>query len=72
MNSKRCPICERAMPGNGPQDWPKWPFCSSRCQLVDLGRWLGESYAVEAAPGEDPEDPDTPAGSSAVPHRDEA
>jgi uncharacterized protein len=24
---------------------PAWrPFCSERCKMVDLGRWLGEEY----------------------------
>ena len=22
------------------------PFCSDRCRLVDLGRWLDESHAI--------------------------
>lgn len=49
----RCPIC-----GKAPD--PKYrPFCSARCQAVDLNRWLGEVYRVatperpaEAAAGE--------------------
>lgn len=43
----RCPIC-----GKAPD--PKYrPFCSARCQAVDLNRWLGEVYRVETpeAPG---------------------
>jgi len=39
-----CPICGRAAaprPGNR-----AWPFCSDRCRLVDLGKWLGEEYRV--------------------------
>ena len=23
-----------------------FPFCSERCRLIDLGRWLGEEYRV--------------------------
>ena len=22
------------------------PFCSDRCRLIDLGRWLGEEYTL--------------------------
>ncbi|MBL7664936.1 MAG: DNA gyrase inhibitor YacG [Bacteriovoracaceae bacterium] len=22
------------------------PFCSERCKMVDLGRWLSEEYAI--------------------------
>lgn len=27
-------------------DNPNRPFCSARCQLVDLGKWADESYRV--------------------------
>jgi endogenous inhibitor of DNA gyrase (YacG/DUF329 family) len=30
------------------------PFCSKRCQQLDLGRWLDGSYRV---PTEEPADP---------------
>ena len=44
-----CPVCRR------PTAWadnPVRPFCSTRCQLTDLGRWLDEAYCIPAAPGE--------------------
>jgi len=25
---------------------PTGPFCSARCQMVDLGKWLGEEYRI--------------------------
>ena len=25
---------------------PMGPFCSTRCKLVDLGKWLGEEYKI--------------------------
>jgi endogenous inhibitor of DNA gyrase (YacG/DUF329 family) len=25
---------------------PLGPFCSQRCKMVDLGKWLGEEYRV--------------------------
>lgn len=79
MNKVRCPICQRALSGQGPKEWPDWPFCSPRCRTIDLGRWLGEAYRlpaagpVEPAPegGESP-DPPKPAAPSAVPDREEA
>lgn len=43
MQLPRCPICET------PVDHTKvksFPFCSARCRQIDLGRWLGERYAV--------------------------
>jgi len=35
---------------------PRWrPFCSERCQLIDLGRWADGSYRVAAEPPSDGE-----------------
>jgi len=79
MKKVLCPICESGMDAQGPKEWPHWPFCSRRCKMVDLGRWLGGAYAIERpVKQEDLEasDDDTeshkPAVSSADPHRDEA
>jgi endogenous inhibitor of DNA gyrase (YacG/DUF329 family) len=39
----KCPICGK------PTKWkdnPHRPFCSERCQVIDLGRWAGEEYSV--------------------------
>lgn len=58
MNRVRCPICDRPM-DQGPSEWPDWPFCSPRCKLIDLGRWLGEDYRVAHLKQEEhPEDTD--------------
>lgn len=27
---------------------PHYPFCSERCQTVDLGNWASERYVVSA------------------------
>ena len=32
---------------------PSWPFCSERCRLLDLGRWLGEDYRIAGPPAGD-------------------
>lgn len=49
---RRCPTCR----GVAIKDGNKlWPFCSERCHLVDLGRWLDEVYRV-------PDQPDTSGG----------
>jgi endogenous inhibitor of DNA gyrase (YacG/DUF329 family) len=50
------------MEGQSLAEWPEFPFCSSRCKTIDLGRWLGESYRIpadEAAP-EPPDESDAP------------
>ena len=46
MIKVRCPVCDRKMEGASTADWPQFPFCSPRCQTIDLGRWLGEKYRV--------------------------
>jgi endogenous inhibitor of DNA gyrase (YacG/DUF329 family) len=50
------------MDGGDRGRWPELPFCSRRCRLIDLGRWLGEGYRIpseaEDAPVEyDSEEP---------------
>jgi len=67
------------MDGQGPKEWPHWPFCSRRCKTIDLGRWLGGTYRIETpATQEDLQSCDELAHSpetavpSADPHREEA
>jgi endogenous inhibitor of DNA gyrase (YacG/DUF329 family) len=48
MNTTTCPICAARMPGDW-TEYPDYPFCSKRCRLIDLGRWLGEGYRVSHA-----------------------
>lgn len=42
----------------------RWfPFCSERCKLVDLGKWLGEEYRIPATHPDEEDDelpPDAP------------
>ena len=43
----KCPSCGK------PVEWkdnPFRPFCSERCKLVDLGRWVSEEYSVPGPP----------------------
>ena len=39
----KCPICGRPSDFNSP---PIGTFCSERCKMIDLGRWLGEEYTA--------------------------
>ena len=53
----KCPTCGREV------DWkdnPHRPFCSERCKLLDLGRWVNEEYRVPgpALPDKQAEDQD--------------
>ncbi len=34
------------------------PFCSERCRLTDLGRWLDERYGLPRETEENPESPE--------------
>src|SRR4030095_6457777 len=54
---KKCPICNRPIEW---QDNPFRPFCSERCQLIDLGKWVSEEDRVPGrpVPGEHSEDDD--------------
>jgi endogenous inhibitor of DNA gyrase (YacG/DUF329 family) len=56
MNTTSCPICGRALPAESRVGRPNSPFCSERCRLIDLGRWLGEGYRVPSEPDTSPED----------------
>jgi uncharacterized protein len=43
----RCPICnKRVEEPQGDQPRGTFPFCSERCKLIDLGRWLGGKYQI--------------------------
>ncbi|MCC7475856.1 MAG: DNA gyrase inhibitor YacG [Pirellulales bacterium] len=53
----RCPICQTEF---APTASAARPFCGERCRTIDLGRWLGECYAVPLPP--DPEAEEYPLG----------
>lgn len=37
----------------------RYPFCSQRCQMVDLGKWLLEEYSIDRGlTPDDLEDPE--------------
>lgn len=45
-----CPICKKPVEADGP-DKPgsAFPFCSERCRLIDLGRWLSGKYQIRGS-----------------------
>lgn len=49
----QCPVCNAAV---SLETTPTAPFCSDRCRLIDLGRWLEEGYSVPHVPSDDKED----------------
>jgi len=54
-----CPICKKTVREyNDPiAPNPLFPFCSERCKLIDLGRWLGERYHIPVDADDDSDDP---------------
>ena len=58
----RCPICKKPVeeppvasadrlprrPAHAAPTVSTFPFCSERCKLIDLGRWLDGKYQVPA------------------------
>ncbi|SIO59392.1 hypothetical protein SAMN05444166_6035 [Singulisphaera sp. GP187] len=42
----RCPTCAKKFEIESIDKLPSFPFCSDRCRLVDLGRWIDGTYAV--------------------------
>ena len=38
-----CPVCGKPAEFNAP---PVGFFCSERCKMIDLGKWLGEEYRI--------------------------
>ena len=47
----RCPICKREVDeATKGREGSFFPFCSERCKLIDLGRWLSGKYQIPVAP----------------------
>ncbi len=44
-----------------------FPFCSERCQMIDLGAWANEKYRIASKEDED-EDGDTGPAGGAIEH----
>jgi endogenous inhibitor of DNA gyrase (YacG/DUF329 family) len=42
----RCPICSKTFTVAKLDDLPSFPFCSDRCRLIDLGRWIDGAYVI--------------------------
>ena len=47
----KCPVCGKpaAAPESATGEASAYPFCSERCKLVDLGRWLDGAYQIPVA-----------------------
>jgi hypothetical protein len=50
----KCPTCRH---DSAPARENRFfPFCSERCKLVDLSRWLSEDYRIPGPPAIDDDD----------------
>lgn len=60
----RCPTCDIQVQLDAQSK--NAPFCSERCRLLDLGRWLSEEHALPCDDGED-EGPEASEGAASGP-----
>ena len=55
-----CPICKKPVddppPASQPGQKSFYPFCSERCKLIDLGRWLGGKYQIPVVEPDESDD----------------
>jgi uncharacterized protein len=49
-----CPICKKEALGRAEN--VAFPFCSPRCKMIDLGKWLSAEYRVPVEGDEVEED----------------
>ena len=45
LGTHKCPRCGRDTESDNS---PFRPFCSERCKLIDLGRWVSGAYRIPA------------------------
>jgi hypothetical protein len=46
MPKTQCPTCGQEVTYHEKKEVPFRPFCSKRCKLIDLGKWLNEEYTI--------------------------
>ena len=44
----RCPVCKKPVPWKPASVYR--PFCSQRCQQIDLGDWAAENHRIAGDP----------------------
>ena len=48
-----CPVCKAKTTW---EENPWRPFCSEKCKMIDLGKWILEEYRIESKSNDDEED----------------
>jgi uncharacterized protein len=63
----RCPTCKKVVKDEpaSPGRRSYLPFCSERCKLVDLGKWLDGKYQIPVADDDKDEQQDEGSGTDA-------
>ena len=59
----RCPVCNKVIDEATRQDSRDrkfYPFCSNRCKLIDLGKWLDGNYRIAAVEEDEKTSEDAP------------
>jgi endogenous inhibitor of DNA gyrase (YacG/DUF329 family) len=44
----KCPMCRTPVELRSKNEY--FPFCSKRCKMQDLGKWLNEEYTMPMTP----------------------
>ncbi|MFQ5862959.1 MAG: DNA gyrase inhibitor YacG [Candidatus Brocadiales bacterium] len=42
-----CRYCGKELVYESTKELPFFPFCSERCKLIDLGKWVEEEHRIE-------------------------
>ncbi|MEE9514464.1 MAG: DNA gyrase inhibitor YacG [Candidatus Brocadiales bacterium] len=42
-----CRYCGKGLVYTSTSELPFFPFCSERCKLIDLGKWVEEEHKIE-------------------------
>ena len=46
MSAYRCPTCRKSVTVPNREQAPYRPFCSHRCQMIDLHHWFEGDYCI--------------------------
>ncbi|MCP4592011.1 MAG: DNA gyrase inhibitor YacG [bacterium] len=65
MPTYTCPTCHKDVHVAKPDQLASRPFCTTRCRLIDLGKWLNEEYRISEPLESTSTPPDEPSDSGA-------